>query len=307
MICAYRQENERTSRLITAALVEFDPELYCFDTFDQLTTLASQKFLDLIFLPCPGMPDNELALIKKIKDIPVLAFIPLVMQRANPTPEELRRLIDADVDDILEGDLEEPISVARLRMIVTRSFRDININPSSRLPGPVMIEKILRKNIEEGGNFAVCYADLDDFKAYNDYYGYFSGDKVIKMTSQVIRNIVYSQQKTGFVGHIAGDDFIFIIDAAQVPSICSKVLKEFDRRIPQMYEPRDLKNGFIISKNRRGSPETYPLMTLSIAVVINKDRMFNHVGEISHMIADLKNYAKTLPGSNYVIERRAKY
>lgn len=307
MICAYRQVDDRTGRLIRAALSEFGPELHRFGSFDQLITLASQKYLDLIFLPCLGALGDEIALINKIKDIPVLAFISLVVQRLHPTDEELRLLIGAGVDEIIEHDLEEPVTNARLRMVVGRSFRDVNINPSSRLPGPVMIEKILRRNIDEGGQFAVCYADLDDFKAYNDYYGYFSGDKVIKMTSQVIRNVVYGLQKTAFVGHIAGDDFIFIIDAAQVKTICSKVLREFDRRVPEMYEPRDLKNGFIISKNRRGSPETYPLMSLSVAVVINKDRMFDHVGEISHMIADLKNYAKTLPGSNYVIERRQKY
>jgi GGDEF domain-containing protein len=307
MICAFRQVDDRTGRLIKAALAEFGPELHRFGNFDQLTLLAAQKYLDLIFMPCTGALGDEIALIKKIKTIPVLAFIPLVVQRLHPAAEDLRSLIDAGVDEIIENDLEEPVTNARLRMVVGRSFRDVNMNPSSRLPGPVMIEKIMRRNIEEGGQFAVCYADLDDFKAYNDYYGYFSGDKVIKMTSQVIRNVVYGIQKTAFVGHIAGDDFIFIIDAAQVKTICSKVLREFDRRVPEMYEPRDLKNGFIISKNRRGSPETYSLMSLSIAVVINKDRMFDHVGEISHMIADLKNYAKTLPGSNYVVERRKKY
>jgi diguanylate cyclase (GGDEF)-like protein len=299
--------NDRTGRLLKSVLTEFNPELHRFGNFDQLTTLASRKFLDLIYLPYAGRIEDELALVKKIKNIPVLAFIPLVMQHPGPSAEDVRRLIGSMADEILEGSLSDPIPAARLRMAVHRSFRDVNTNPSSRLPGPVMIEKVLRQKIDEGSKFAVCYADLDDFKAYNDYYGYFSGDKVIKMTSRVIRNIVYRHQPTGFVGHIAGDDFIFIIDAVQVKSVCSEILKEFDRRVPEMYEPRDLKNGFIITKNRRGSPETYPIMTLSIAVLINKDSMFSHVGEISHMIADLKNYTKTLPGSNYVIERRAKY
>lgn len=307
MICAYRQVDDHTDQLLKAALAEFKPELHRFGGFEQLITLASRKFLDLIYLPCVGGIEDDLTLVENIKSIPVLAFVPLVMQRHEPSAADLPRLLNSRVDDILEGSLADPIPTARLRMAITRSFRDVNINSSSRLPGPVMIENVLRQKIDNGSRFAVCYADLDDFKAYNDYYGYFSGDKVIKMTSRVIRDVVYRHEKTGFVGHIAGDDFIFIIDAAKVKPVCSEVLKQFDRQAPDMYEPRDLKNGFIITKNRRGSPETFPIMSLSIAVVINKDGMFNHVGEISHMIADLKNYTKTLPGSNYVIERRKKY
>ncbi len=307
MICAYKQAAEDSSRLLKTALTGLKPELHRFGNFEQLTTLASGKLLDLIFLSCFGEISHDLSFVEEVKAIPLLAFIPLIVQHPNPAPEDLRRLLASPVDRVLEGSLTDHMTAARLRMAVNRSFRDINVNPSSRLPGPATIEKVLRQEIAEGNRFAVCYADLDDFKAYNDYYGYFSGDKVIKMASRIIRDIVYRHQKTGFVGHIAGDDFIFVVDATRAKPVCSEILKEFDRQVPTMYEPRDRKNGFIISKSRRGIPETYPIMTLSIAVIINKDGMFEHVGELSHMIADLKSYTKTLPGSNFIIERRKKY
>ena len=307
MICAYKEAGENTGRLLQAVLAEFKPDLHRFGDFDQLTTLALNKPLDLIFVSCDGDATQVVSLVTSIKTIPVLAYIPLVIQHINNTPESVRQTLAWPVDEVLEGPLADEIVAARLRMSVNRSYRDISINPSSRLPGPATIEKVIGQQIEKGLRFAVCYADLDDFKAYNDYYGYFSGDKVIKMTSLVIRNAVYHHQRTGFVGHIGGDDFLFVIDAAKVKTVCSEIIKKFEKNIPPMYEPRDRKNGFIISKNRRGTPETYPIMTLSIAVVINKDGMFKHVGEISHMIADLKSYTKSLPGSNFVIERRQKY
>jgi len=307
MICAYKQAGEDTGRLLKEVLVDFSPELHRFAGYEQLTTLASKKALDLVLISSGGDLTQDLALVRKIKSVPVLSFIPLVLQHLNHDDGYVRESLASPVDDVIAGSLADGIAAARLRLAVSRSHRDISVNPSSRLPGPTTIEKVLSEQIVEGKRFAVCYADLDDFKAYNDYYGYFSGDRVIKMASQVIRDAVYRYQKNGFVGHIGGDDFIFVIDSTKVKPVCSEVIKEFDRLIKDVYEPRDLKNGFIISKSRRGTAETYPIMTLSIAVVINKDGMFKHVGEISHMIADLKTYAKTLPGSNYVIERRRKY
>jgi len=307
MICAVRPTDEHSIITMREILQEFRPEFHRFGTFEQLVTLAARQQVDLVHISCMDNVDGDVPLLRQIRSLPLLSFIPLFVQHPHPSAELIQELLDTRVDEILIGPLTDPPVAARMRVAVERTFRDINVNPSSHLPGPSMIERVLRQSISDGKRFAVCYADLDDFKAYNDYYGYFSGDHVIKMTAQIIRDVVYRHEPSGFVGHIAGDDFIFVIDSAKVKMICKQILKEFDRRVPEVYEPRDLKNGFIISKNRRGAPETYPIMSLSIAVVINKDGMFQHVGEISHMIADLKHYAKSLPGSNYVIERRQKY
>ncbi len=307
MICAVRLVDERMLQTMREILHDYRPEFHRFGSFEQLVSIAAHQQVDLVHVSCLDNVDGDIPLLRQIRSLPLLSFIPLIAQHPNPSAKLIGEMLDTRVDEILIGPLTDPPVAARMRLAVERTFRDINVNPSSHLPGPAMIERVLQQQITEGNRFAVCYADLDDFKAYNDYYGYFSGDRVIKMTAQIIRDIVYRHEPNGFVGHIAGDDFIFVIDATKVKMICRQVLKEFDRRVPEVYEPRDLKNGFIISKNRRGAPETYPIMSLSIAVVINKDGMFQHVGEISHMIADLKQYAKTLPGSNFVIERRKKY
>jgi diguanylate cyclase (GGDEF)-like protein len=158
-----------------------------------------------------------------------------------------------------------------------------------------------------GAEFAMGYADLDNFKAYNDYYGYVDGDKVIRLTSTVIKDIVFDLCREGFVGHIAGDDFIVVVPAHLVDRVFSTIIRTFDTLIPYRYEPEDRQRGYITTKSRRGEVENFPILTISIAVVVNIEQKFAHIGEISKMLVDLKTAAKLQAGSTYMVERRKKY
>jgi GGDEF domain-containing protein len=308
MICSYLGDvSPEWVAAMRAALNGFRPELLPFNSREELADLALRALLDVVIIPAAAVDDKILSLAAAAKAIPALAAVPVVIWYPDPDPATITRILDSEIDDLIVGAPDDPAAWARLRLVVRRSWRDLDVNPSSRLPGPTTIERVLAARIDAKEEFAVCYADLDDFKAYNDYYGYFYGDKVIKLCARVIRETVFEQQPDGFVGHIGGDDFVFVISPKKVKAVCRAVLKRFDAEIPLCYEPRDRRNGYIISKDRRGAPQTYPLMNLSIAVAINKGDTFSHVGEISHMVADLKNYVKTLPGSNYMIERREKY
>jgi len=308
MICAYwnNRDSEWHGALL-AALGDFHPQVLPFSSLQELVILAHQTLLDMVVIPADGTAHREIVLGSKAKAVPALMVVPVVVWHEGPDPETAQRILSSPVDDLVAGNANDPCAHARLRLALRRSWRDLDVNPSSRLPGPTTIERVLQSKIQSKESFALCYADLDDFKAYNDYYGYFYGDKVIKMTARVVRDSVFEHQANGFIGHIGGDDFVFVVDPAKARRVCQTILSRFDAEIGLCYEPRDRRNGYIISKNRRGVPESFPLMTLSIAVVINRGDTFSHVGEISHMVADLKKYAKTLPGSNFVFERRSKY
>ncbi|MEW5701713.1 MAG: GGDEF domain-containing protein [Candidatus Zixiibacteriota bacterium] len=308
MICAYC-ENGTTEwpRAVQRALAPFHPEIVPFNGLRQLADLAMHTVLDLVVLPMGSKGKQMLSLAAHAKRLPALAVVPVVLWQTEGECDAATEILESVIDDLIIGSLTDPAAAARLRLAFRRSWRDLDVNPSSRLPGPTTIERVIAARIAAHERFAVCYADLDDFKAYNDYYGYFYGDRVIKMCARIIREIVFEHQPDAFVGHIGGDDFVFLIDPKKVQSTCRAILDRFDAEIGLCYEPRDRRNGYIISKNRRGMPETYGLMTLSIAVVVNHGDTFSHVGEISHMVADLKHYTKTLPGSNFMIERRAKY
>ncbi len=246
-------------------------------------------------------------MIRRIKSHSILEYIPIKVFAPGAKKGLIISSLKEGGDDFTSEPWDSEIVSAKIDMLIFRSRRDLSVNPSSRLPGPNAIEYEIDRRLRVGDQFAVCYADLDNFKAYNDYYGYVYGDKMIKITSHIIRNIVHDLTPDGFVGHIGGDDFVFIIPSGMVGPICKNIIATFDRMALFRYAEADRERGWIEVQNRKGEMERFEIITISIAVLNNQKKMFQHPGEMSHMMADLKKYTKTLPGSNYMIERRKKY
>ena len=181
----------------------------------------------------------------------------------------------------------------------------LDTSPLTHLPGGIAIENVLKKRIESGQLYAFCLVDLDNFKAYNDHYGYARGNQVIKNTAQIIEK---ASKKYGtedvFFGHIGGDDFVVISSIDRYAVICKNIVGEFDRNIDSLYDDKDLRLGHIIRKSRSGEENKFPLMTISIGVVTNKKRKLKHFVQVGEIAAEVKNYAKSKPGSLYYVDRR---
>lgn len=181
----------------------------------------------------------------------------------------------------------------------------LDTNPLTHLPGGIAIENILKKRIDSGGLFAFCLVDLDNFKAYNDHYGYARGNLVLKHTAHIVGEAVKTHgTDEAFLGHIGGDDFAVICPTDQFVSICQSVIEGFDRTVTQFYDPADLKKGFIERKSRKGVEEKFPVMTISIGVVTNQKRRLTHVVEVGEIAAEAKEYAKSKPYSLYYLDQR---
>jgi len=273
----------------------------------QLLTTARRAVLDLLFLSAGNELGDVLAWLSHVRRQAVLTVISTAVYRREWKKGELLAAYAAGADWVFGGGWDDELIAAQLAAIMERSRRDLGVNPTSRLPGPGLLEAEINRRIGRQESFAVCYADLDNFKAYNDYHGYGFGDKIVRLTAQIIRDVTYDVTADGFVGHIGGDDFVFIVPQDVVDKVCQNIIATFDRVIPYRYSEADRQRGHIITENRKGQRETYPIMSISIAVLINRPHMFTHVGEMSKMLADLKHYTKTLEGSNYFIERRTKY
>jgi diguanylate cyclase (GGDEF)-like protein len=212
---------------------------------------------------------------------------------------------DAKADEVLRADVN-PIEVPlRLDALLRRSDRDTYVHPSTRLPGAVEIESEIARRLELSEAFAVCYADLDHFKEYNDRYSYYDGDRVIRILSKILHDVVKGTcTENAFVGHIGGDDFIFIMPVANVAEVCDEIVHAFDTLIPYQYSEQDRRAGYYFGKDRRGQLHKVPLMSVSIGVVTNERRKFTHAAQVSELATEMKSYAKTLPGSVYTIDRR---
>jgi len=307
--CALYESGVKIEAELCRALGIKPERVHLFHSDTELYREAPKFFLGLIFMAAGGDLAVEALQIQKIKAHPSLVSIPLILYHPHPTREQKLFGLCSGADEFLWGNWDEQLFSARMAMVLCKSRRDVSVNPSSRLPGPQAIEQELRRRLEIKEPFAVCYADLDNFKAYNDYYGYSSGDKVIQLVAWIIRDTVYDLCPTGFVGHIGGDDFIFVVPWAKAEPVCKAICKTFDLFIPTRYAEKDLVRGKIVTANRKGVIEEFPIMTVSVAVLPNRQRSFTHIGEIAHMLADLKKRAKQVQGppSRYVVERRRKY
>ncbi len=173
-----------------------------------------------------------------------------------------------------------------------------HLNPLSELPGNLLIERELEVSIKSGKYHNIIYFDIDNFKAYNDLYGFENGDMVLKGLTKLLKEF-FSQE--GFIGHIGGDDFIVITNLAKVDKLCSNIIKMFDELIISFYNQNDIKNGYIVTNNRYGVEESFPLMTISIAVVSSGNH--NNIYELAESASKIKKICKEIPGSNYIISR----
>lgn len=251
----------------------------------------------------PVMNGREFAKALK-KDI-LLQHIPVIMLTGKGEVKDRVEGIEAGVDDYLVKPFDPDELLARIKMILRRTERSLDANPLTHLPGNTSIIEELRKHISSKNSFAVGYADLDKFKAYNDYYGFEKGDEVIRTLARTIIESVRSVAgETAFVGHIGGDDFVFITADDVMDKTAQKIVEEFDKKVPSFYTEEDFKAGKIVSKDRQGNEQNFGLLSVSIGIVSNISQQLVHVAQIAEIAAELKKYAKSLEGSKFVRDKR---
>ncbi|MFH1777959.1 MAG: response regulator [Candidatus Omnitrophota bacterium] len=260
---------------------------------------------DLVVLDykMPKMDGHEVCKILK-RDI-LLVHLPIIMLTGKGETQDKVRGIDAGADDYIVKPFEPTELVARIKMILRRTERNLDASPLTRLPGNVSIIGEIEERIKLNLKFAVCYIDLDKFKTINDKYGFDHGDQIIKQTARIIIKSTKSNgNPNDFIGHIGGDDFVVITTPEAAEKICEEVINEFDNISPTFYSRDDREKGYIISKDRRGKVKQIPLLSISIGIVSNVSRDITHIGQIGEIGAELKKLAKSKEGSNYVKDSR---
>lgn len=181
----------------------------------------------------------------------------------------------------------------------------LDASPLTRLPGGVAIENMLKKRIEGNAPLAFCLLDIDNFKSFNDHYGYAQGNEMIQSTADLIEGVAAEHGATDdFIGHIGGDDFVVITVPDRCEIICQEIIRQFDNKAPTFYSADDRNRGHIAGKNRQGKKINFPLASISIAVVTNRDRpLHNHI-QVGEIAAEIKERAKTIVGSAMVTDQR---
>ena len=201
--------------------------------------------------------------------------------------------------------IDEEYLYYTIQNVLNLIYINRRVSPLTGLPGNVQIQAEIKKRFSSKETFAMMYLDLDNFKAYNDIYGFLKGDEIIKFTARtILRNIHNDECEDTFVGHIGGDDFLAIVSETDYEKICQNIIAEFDKNVLKYFTDEDAEKGYIEVANRKGVMEQFPLTSISIGVVEVEKGRFANILEIGEAGASVKHLAKTIQGSTYVIDRR---
>jgi diguanylate cyclase (GGDEF)-like protein len=263
------------------------------------------------------LPDLDgWTILSRVRATPAIARTPIIMMTALAEENSEIDLLIAGADDYLPKPFSFESLVARIQALLRRSALQ-SINPLTGLPGNRQVERFLQHcAIEKEKFWAAVYIDIDNFKAYNDCYGFLQGDEVLKATAEIIAHNAGACSQGVFVGNIGGDDFLMgfntdmprtdEVSIQQVKETLENLITEFDEGIKKFYNVKDIERGYLEAEGRRGGIEHYPIMALSIAVVTNERRLFNHPLEISNTFVSVKRKAKSMPGSVVCFDQRRR-
>jgi diguanylate cyclase (GGDEF)-like protein len=251
----------------------------------------------------PGMDGMEVC--RAMRENVRTRNIPVIMLTAKVPIEDKLKGIDSGADDYFTKPFDLMELQARIEMHLRRYLRESDMSPQTGLPGNKAVEAAMMSRLESGAKFALCYVDIDDFKAYNDYYGFFAGSNVIRMTGKILADAVNRKGGKGdFLGHVGGDDFIILTSMDKAEGLSKEIIRTFGERILEHYQKEDLNRGYIVAEDRSGEVMRFPVMTISISIVHNELQDLTDLSQVTKIAAELKKYAKGMKGSVYVFDRR---
>ena len=233
-------------------------------------------------------------------------LMPIIILSSQCNEEDKLTGLELGADDYIIKPFNPREVLSRVKNTLVRIERNRHVNPLTGLYGNNMIQEEITNKICSNDLFSLIYADLDNFKAYNDIYGFANGDRAIKLTADIIcDNIRLVGGDNDFIGHVGGDDFIIITYPMNVDNICKSIIYDFNKQILGLYNENDIRNGYIMAMNRQSELVKFPIMTISMSVVSNENRVFQSFYNIVEIAAEVKKIAKSMKGSCYVKDKQS--
>ena len=299
------EDTEFMKKLISDVLKEAGYEVVTASSGEEGLQKVREEKPDLVLLDVvmPGMDGFEVCRI--LREDESNNLMPIIMLTAQENEDHKLEGLELGADDYIIKPFNSRELVSRVRNTLKRIDRNRWANPLTGLRGNIEIQVEINQRIAKKEVFAVIYGDLDNFKSYNDVYGFASGDRAIKLTADVLIDATNTfGNSRDFIGHIGGDDFVIITTPDKVDAICENIIKTFDIKIKELYCKEDVDRGYIVTSNRQGQIMKFPLVSISLSVVTNEEReLISHL-QIAEIAAELKKKAKAMQGSVYVKDRR---
>lgn len=301
----YIIDDDESSIAVFKELFKNDKEFKFLSVKTEEIDVALKNIPSMIIINEDAIDRDIIELCRKIRKDEDNKITPVIVVSSN---KEKNHKVDI-LRESIEFYIKKPVDVEYLYYTIKNLSRLLLINRRisalTGLPGNVQIHAELKKRISSGEDFSVLYLDLDNFKAYNDVYGFLKGDEIIKFTANVILKCVHSfSEENCFIGHIGGDDFVAIVPDINVEKLCQNIIALFDRKVKDFFTEEDNEKGYIEVANRKGIIEQFPLTSISVGVVIAENERFANILEIGEVGAQVKHVAKSIMGSSYAIDRR---
>ena len=299
----YIIDDDESSIVIFKELFKNDPNYKFISVKTEQIDIALKNIPSLIVINEDAIDRDVIELCRKIRKDEDNTITPVIVVSSNGSREHRLKILNESVEYFIRKPVDEGYlyyTVKNLNRLLTTNRR---VSPLTGLPGNVQIHSELKKRLSNEEEFSVIYFDLDNFKSYNDVYGFLKGDKIIQYTANIIQDEIHTEGG-GFVGHVGGDDFIAIVPYTEVDNLCQRIIARFDKQIKEFFTEEDAEKGYIEIANRRGIIEKFPLTSISIAVVVADKNRFSNILEIGEVAAQVKHAVKTVMGSSYTIDRR---
>jgi diguanylate cyclase (GGDEF)-like protein len=295
-----------------ASFVEFNLKVQGFEVMSArdgqhaLEVIEHQRpDLAVIDWMMPRMDGVELT--RRLRADPLTSALPVIMLTAKGMTVDKVVGLTAGVDDYLVKPFDTAELIARVVSTLRRNKEFREVSPLTGLPGNSRVRREIVDRMRTGADYAVGYIDIDRFKSVNDVYGFDRGDEFItELARSLHRAVSTSGLPPVFLGHIGGDDFVFICTPDQVLPLTRRVVTDFESAADKLYDDIDAKRGYIEVPDRRGNKHRAALVTLSIGVAqaTPEGRRFADPREVVAVASEMKKVAKSQPGSYVAIDRR---
>ena len=303
----YIIDDDDSSILIFRELFRNDPEYKFISVKTNQIDIALKNIPSLIVINEDAIDRDVVELCKKIRKDEDNTITPVIVVSSKAGKDHRVKILQESVEYFIKKPVDEQYLYYTVKNLSRLLASNRRVSPLTGLPGNVQIHAELKKRLSRKEDFSVLYLDLDNFKAYNDVYGFLKGDEIIKFTADTIMTSIHSLiPNNSFIGHIGGDDFIAIVPTLNCEDVCKDIIANFDANVVRFFTEDDVEKGYIEVANRKGVIEQFPLTSISIGVVEADMGRFANILEIGEVGAQVKHMAKSVMGSSYAIDRRKK-
>src|SRR5438128_2367674 len=293
------------ARLLEIELAAAGYQVRVANDGEQAIQLVQQEAPDLVITDVMMPHVDGFELTRLLRQDPRTAAVSVIILTARGLSADKLEGFAIGADDYIVKPFDTPELLARVRGVLRRSKEMKDESPLTGLPGNVRIQEEIEDRVSSGNEFALLYADLDQFKAFNDHYGFARGDQVIQELARTMENVLEELVPgDAFVGHLGGDDFVLVVPPSAGALVADAIVQRCDDRSPEYYDAADRERGWIEVLNRRGEQQRFPPLTISIGIASTQRRRFAHFAEVVAVATEMKNFTKSTPGSSWAIDRR---